>query len=89
MLGILVIPMSPSSNYLGGDPARIDANIAEAAGGRFDQKFGDYLLMYSALAGEQQRQAALATAEKLDEKWIDDGNSRSYLLAWLMSVTTS
>ena len=89
MLGILVIPMSPSSTYLGGDPARIDANIAEAAGGRFDQKFGDYLLMYSALAGEQQRQAALATAEKLDEKWIDDGNSRSYLLAWLMSVTTS
>jgi endo-1,3(4)-beta-glucanase len=89
MLGILVIPMSPSSTYLGGDPARIDANIAEAAGGRFDQKFGDYLLMYSALAGEQQRQAALATAEKLDEKWIDDGNSRSYLLAWLMSVTAS
>jgi endoglucanase Acf2 len=89
MLGILVIPMSPSSTYLGGDPARIDANVAEATGGRFDQKFGDYLLMYSALGGEQQRQAALATAEKLDEKWIDDGNSRSYLLAWLMSVTTS
>jgi endo-1,3(4)-beta-glucanase len=89
LLGILVIPMSPSSTYLGGDPARIDANIAEAAGGKFDQKFGDYLLMYSALAGEQQRQAALATAEKLDEKWIDDGNSRSYLLAWLMSLRTN
>jgi len=86
MLGILVIPMSPSSTYLGGDPARIEANVAEATGGKFDQKFGDYLLMYSALAGERQRQAALATAEKLDEKWIDDGNSRSYLLAWLMSL---
>ena len=63
--------------------------MAEATGGRFDQKFGDYLLMYSALAGERQRQAALATAEKLDEKWIDGGNSRSYLLAWLMSLRTN
>ncbi|HEX6761020.1 MAG TPA: glycosyl hydrolase [Propionibacteriaceae bacterium] len=89
MLGILLIPMSPSSTYLAGDTARIETNVAEATGGKFDQKFGDYLLMYSALAGEEQRKAALATAEKLDERWIDDGNSRSYLLAWLMSVKPS
>jgi endoglucanase Acf2 len=89
MLGILVIPMSPSSTYLAGDPARIEANVTEATGGTFDQKFGDYLLMYSALAGEQQRKAALAAAENLDNKWIDDGNSRSYLLAWLMSLRTN
>ena len=86
MLGILVIPMSPASTYLAGDAARIDANVAEATGGRFDQKFGDYLLMYSALAGEKQREAALATAQQLDDKWIDDGNSRSYMLAWLMAT---
>jgi endo-1,3(4)-beta-glucanase len=86
MLGILVIPMSPSSTYLAGDSRRIEANVAEATGGTFDQKFGDYLLMYSALAGEQQRKAALAAAERLDDKWIDDGNSRSYLLAWLISL---
>ncbi|MCW2812034.1 MAG: 1,3-beta-glucanase [Friedmanniella sp.] len=86
MLGILVIPMSPSSTYLAGDPARIKANVAEAtSGGKFDQKFGDYLLMYDALAGDDERKTALATAEKLDDKWIDDGNSRSYLYAWLMS----
>jgi endoglucanase Acf2 len=89
MLGILVIPMSPSSTYLAGDPARIEANVAEAIGGTFDQKFGDYLLMYSALAGEQQRKAALAATKNLDDKWIDDGNSRSYLLAWLMSLRTN
>ena len=89
MLGILVIPMSPASTYLAGDSARIDANVAEATGGKFDQKFGDYLLMYSALAGEKQRTAALDTARKLDDKWIDDGNSRSYLLAWLMSATAA
>jgi endoglucanase Acf2 len=89
MLGILVIPMSPASTYLAGDPARIDANVAEATGGKFDQKFGDYLLMYSALAGQKQAAAALDTAEKLDSKWIDDGNSRSYMLAWLMSQPSS
>jgi endoglucanase Acf2 len=89
MLGILVIPMSPSSTYLAGDPARIEANVAEATGGSFDQKFGDYLLMYSALAGEQQLNAALGTAKNLDDKWIDDGNSRTYLMAWLMSLQTN
>ena len=86
MLGILVIPMSPASTYLGGDPERIKANVAEATGGKFDQKFGDYLLMYSALAGDAERKTALDTARKLDAKWIDDGNSRAYMLAWLMTV---
>ena len=86
ILGIQLIPMSPVSGYLAGDSARIDANVAEAVSGSgFEQKFGDYLLMYSALAGAEQRDAALATAARLDDKWIDDGNSRSYLLAYLMS----
>lgn len=86
MLGIQLIPMSPVATYLAGDPERIDANVAEATGGKFDQKFGDYLLMYSALAGSDQRQTALAAARTLDSKLIDDGNSRAYLLAWLMTV---
>ncbi len=60
--------------------------MAEATGGRFDQKFGDYLLMYAGLAGEDQRATALAAARTMDSRWIDDGNSRSYLLAWLMTV---
>jgi endo-1,3(4)-beta-glucanase len=89
MLGILVIPMSPASTYLAGDPGRINANVSEATGGRFDQKFGDYLLMYSALAGDKERKAALSTARQLDDRWIDDGDSRSYLLAWLMSSPES
>jgi endo-1,3(4)-beta-glucanase len=88
MLGILLIPMSPASTYLAGDPTRIEANVAEATGGTFDQKFGDYLLMYSGLAGEEQRTTALEQARRLDAQWIDDGNSRAYLLAWLMSLGT-
>ncbi len=86
MLGILVIPMSPASTYLGGDPDRITANVAEATGGKFDQKFGDFLLMYAALAGDDQRKTALDKARTLADEWIDDGNSRAYLLAWLMTV---
>jgi endo-1,3(4)-beta-glucanase len=85
ILGIQLIPMSPAATYLGGDPARIEANVAEATGGSYNQKFGDYLLMYAALGGEQQRASALAKARTLDQQWIDDGNSRSYLLAWLMT----
>ena len=90
MLGILVIPMSPASTYLGGDPARSRPTSRRRPAGKFDQKFGDFLLMYAALAGEEQRKTALATAARSwTTKWIDDGNSRAYLLAWLMSLRTN
>ncbi len=85
MLGILVLPMSPVSGYLGTDPARVRANLADAAPNGFDVLFGDYLLMYSALAGPDEATAALAAAKALPADRIDDGNSRSYLLAWLSS----
>ncbi len=84
-LGIQLIPMSPVSNYLAGDPARIARNIAEAAPSGVDVQFGDYLLMYSALEGGQRASAALATARTLPAAFIDDADSRSYLLAWIMS----
>ena len=90
MLGILVLPMSPVAGYLGGDPDRVQANLADAlpTGGvdadRYDVMFGDYLLMYAALQGPEAASAALADAESLPEERIDDGNSRAYLLAWLM-----
>jgi endo-1,3(4)-beta-glucanase len=84
-LGIQLIPMSPASSYLAGDSARIAKNVSEATAGGYSVQFGDYLLMYSALGGSGQAKAALATARQLPEKYIDDGNSRSYLLAWIMS----
>jgi endoglucanase Acf2 len=89
MLAILVLPASPSAAaYLEGDPGRIRAQVKEAtAGSGYAQQFGDYLLMYAGLAGPQDATAALREARTLDEKWVDDGNSRSYLLAWLMART--
>lgn len=87
MLGILVLPMSPISGYLAGDPERIIANVDEATPDGFDVLFGDYLLMYSALAGADAAAAALDASAELPEDRIDDGNSRTYLLAWLLSQT--
>ena len=85
-LAILVIPASPSSDHLAGDPERIRANVAEATATKgFDQQYGDYLLMYSALAGQQDREAALATARTVSDEAIDDGSTRTYLLAFLMA----
>ena len=81
-LAILALPMSPVAGYLGADPARIESNLAEAAPNGYDVTFGDYLLMYSALADPT---AALAEAESLPDARIDDGNSRAYMLAWIMT----
>jgi endoglucanase Acf2 len=83
-LGIQLIPMSPASTYLGGDPARIAENVDEATAAGFDVALGDYLLMYSALGSKTKAAAALTTAHALPNRFIDDADSRSYLLAWLM-----
>jgi len=82
MLGIQLIPMSPVAEYLRGDPDRIRSSIAEAAPAGYDVPFGDYLLMYLALA---DRDEALQQARDLPDTRIDDGNTRSYMLAWIMT----
>jgi endoglucanase Acf2 len=84
-LGIQLIPMSPASGYLGGDPQRISSNVEEATPGGFRVAFGDYLLMYSALSGKSAATSTLATARSLPDNYIDDADSRSYLLAWIMT----
>ncbi|WP_349898805.1 glycosyl hydrolase [Parafrigoribacterium soli] len=84
-LSILVLPMSPVSGYLGGDPERIERNLQQGAPNGYDVTLGDYLVMYAAMAGDAQKAQALKDAEALPDKRIDDGNSRSYLLAWVMT----
>jgi endo-1,3(4)-beta-glucanase len=84
-LAILALPMSPIAAYLGRQPQRVTQNLEQATVGGYEQNYGDYLLMYSALAGKPQAAAALAQAEKLPERFIDQGNSRAYLLAWIMT----
>ena len=87
MLGIQILPLSPSLNYLGRDPERVGKNIEEGIGTKgFDQKYGDWLLLYSAFQGEEQRQQALEKARNFPAALIDDGLTRSYMLAWLMTL---
>jgi endoglucanase Acf2 len=85
ILGIQLIPMSPSSGYLAGDPERIRANVDEAGRGAL----GDYALMYAGLAGTADAEAALVQARALPDDAIDQGNSRSYLLAYLMAAAAA
>jgi endoglucanase Acf2 len=84
-LGILLVPMSPVAGYLAGNPARIEKNVSQGAPSGYEVPLGDYVLMYSAQAGADQAAKALAVAKSLPDKFIDDGNSRSYLLAWIMT----
>ncbi|EYR62766.1 1,3-beta-glucanase [Actinotalea ferrariae CF5-4] len=88
MLGILLIPMGPFADYLAtAEPERIRAAVEEATPGGYGVQFGDYLLMYRALAGPEDAAAAWEEAERLPEDSIDDANSRSYMLAWIASRT--
>ncbi|NNU26151.1 glycosyl hydrolase [Isoptericola sediminis] len=90
-LGIVVLPVTGVSTYLGEDPARVRDNLAEALGttdlwaddATWDVMFGDQLLMYAGLMGPEEATAALEVARELPEDRIDDGSTRSWLLAWL------
>jgi hypothetical protein len=81
-LGIQLLPMGPYADYLGADPKRVRSNIAEVGE---PGQFADYILMYSALAGASDASAALSAARDLPDASIDDGNSRAYMLAWIMA----
>lgn len=86
ILGIQLIPMRPgTAASLGADPDRVLENIAEATESGPAPQFADYLLMYQALAGPEQAELALEAARDLPMASIDDGNTRTYMLAWIMS----
>jgi endoglucanase Acf2 len=84
-LGIQLIPMSPASAYLSGDPERITENLDEGAAQGYDVQFGDYMLMYAALRDSDAAADALTQAQADAGLPIDDANSRAYLLAFLAS----
>jgi endo-1,3(4)-beta-glucanase len=88
ILGIQVLPVGPVSlDYLAGSPERVEANVAEAGGaGAFSGPLGDYVLMYSALGGDGAVDAAEAAARELSPDELDDGNSKSAMLAWTAAV---
>jgi hypothetical protein len=88
ILGIQLLPVGPLSlEYLAGSPERVDANVEEAGGpDAYRELLGDYVLMYSALGGDGALDAAEQAASELEDEDLDDGNSRSGILAWLAAV---
>ncbi len=81
MLGIQLIPMGPYAQYLGGDSARIKANLAEGAASGYGVAFGEYMVQYLALADPAAARAQLGSLPTV----IDNGTTRSYVLAWVLS----
>lgn len=85
ILMIQVIPASPSAGYLAADPERVSAAVEEAVGSDgFGKQYGDYVLLYSSLAGPEAAAQALDDIGQVEDI-IDDGFSLAYLLAFLMT----
>ena len=93
ILGIQLIPVSPIGYaYLGENPERVRANVAEAIGtdagapDAFTGPLGDYVLAYSALGGADAARAARDALGALPDSAIDPGNARSLVLAWIAAL---
>lgn len=82
-LGIQLISMNPFMTELSSDTARIKEVVSRSiTTNDFNVALGDYILMYLSL---QEPQRALDTAIKQQDEYIDDGNSRTYLNAFIFS----
>lgn len=90
-LGGVLLPLGPVSSYLAFDPARVAMNVEEAVGffADYDQAYGDYMLMYSALAGVEAARSAWEIGVKRDVDGFDDGNSKAQTLAWIAEQLVS
>jgi endo-1,3(4)-beta-glucanase len=88
ILGIQLIPLGPVAlEYVADDPARVDANVAEAGGIEAAAgPLGDYVAMYAALGTGAAASEARAALDALGEDGLDDGNSRAAVLAWLAAI---
>ncbi|WP_158614256.1 glycosyl hydrolase [Frondihabitans sp. PhB188] len=92
IIGIQLIPMSPVSTYLGteagGGSKHIISLVDTALSAGTNVTLADYVLMYESLAGTSSADAALAAAKKFPSASIDNGNSRTYMLAFIMAQQT-
>jgi hypothetical protein len=88
IIGIQLIPSPPMAvdYYSLVAPPRVASTLQAAAGEESGSQFADYLLMYSATQSSDDADAAWQAALDLPEETIDDGNSRTYMLAWIASL---
>lgn len=82
-LGIQLLPLSPVMKNFSSDGSAISSKLAaQDKPYDFNVTLGDYLLMYLALT---DRTAAIDALAKQRDEFIDDGNSRAYIRAWIYS----
>lgn len=91
-LGIQLIPMAPIQAATLAARSDEDAQIirdtvAAAQADAGEAGFGDYLLMYRALASPDDAAAAWEEATALPDDAIDGGNSRAAMLAFIAAQT--
>ena len=86
IVGIQLIPLPPVAveTLRAVEPDQLDALVSAAWANGTPAQFGDYLLMARATVTEEAPSAWEAALE-LPPRAIDDGNSRSYMLAWIAS----
>ncbi|WP_051681744.1 glycosyl hydrolase [Cellulomonas sp. HZM] len=88
VLGIQLLPLGPAQLTLARDvpPAGITAAVDEAAPDGYDVMFGGDLLGYRALAGSAEASSAWTELTTLGDAGIDDGTSRTALLAFVAAA---
>ncbi len=80
-LGIQLIPMSPVMETFASDGDEIKVKLSQQTKpNNYNVALGDYSLMYLALS---DKDAATKALEAQTDEFIDDGNSRTYLRAWI------
>lgn len=83
--GIQLIPMNPFMTRLPEDTTAANRLVNTAiASDTFNVALGDYILMYMS---QYDSKRALAQLDKQQDAFIDDGNSRTYLNAYVYSQT--
>ena len=82
VFGIQLIPFSPGQNYLARTNVVNNLNAVAPTPSELAGQFGDYLVMYQSLVDPSK---ALANAMNLSATDLDNGNSLTYLYAWLYS----
>lgn len=82
-LGIQLIPMSPVMDVFALDGDAITTKLAaQDKPDEYNVALGDYLIMYLAL---KDKPAAIDALNRQKDEFIDDGNSRTYIRAWVAS----
>ena len=82
-LAIQLIPMNPVMKTLSSDPYIKSVINASITNNNYNVTLGDSDLMYMALA-DPARALGLVSSQK--DSFIDDGNSRTYLDAWVYAL---